>query len=90
MVRLVAAFAVLVLGACSDEPNAPNIDLTQLGAACGAGDTCQQGVTCVTYTGLGGQLKSCEISCADDADACPAGASCVTITDGPGEVCRAD
>jgi hypothetical protein len=90
MARLVAAIGMLVLAACSDADDPP-LDLTQLGAACGAGDSCQDGVTCLTYTGFAGnELKSCEIACPDDPAACPAGTTCVVIADGPGAVCRLD
>ena len=90
MARLVAAISVLVLAACSGGDD-PTIDLTQLGAACGPGDSCQDGVECLAYTGFGGtEIKSCEIACVDDAVVCPAGTSCVVISDGPGPVCRLD
>ena len=85
------AVAALVATACSSDDAPPDVDLTQLGADCDPGGGCAAGLTCLTYTGLGGQeLHSCEIGCGEDPGACPAGSSCVTISDGPGAVCRAN
>ncbi|MEO8552163.1 MAG: hypothetical protein ABI678_19430 [Kofleriaceae bacterium] len=58
------------------------------GEACPTGTTCDHGLTCVAYRGVGGnELHSCEIPCEDGAPACPAGQSCSTVKDGPGRVC---
>jgi hypothetical protein len=76
-------------GCASDDD--PTIDLDQLGAACSPSHTCSPGVTCLTYTGLGGtELESCEIQCETDAGVCPPGTACITISDGPGAVCRVE
>src|SRR5262245_57872580 len=72
-------------------PPPAGTDLSQLGSPCGADGSCPVG-TCVSYVGIGGakggELKSCEIKCADGT-ACPTGTTCKTIADGPGQVCRA-
>jgi hypothetical protein len=86
MARTFVAAVALALLACSDEP----VDITQLGDACGLGDRCPSGMTCLHYQGLGGELSSCEIPCTSDPDICPSGTICVTISDGPGPVCRAN
>ncbi len=56
------------------------------------GQTCAEGLSCVSYFGIAGpngpKFSSCEIPCADTKDACPSGQRCVTIADGPGQVCR--
>jgi len=92
MHRLVVA-VVVALGApaCSGDDAPPDVDLTQLGAACDPGGQCSAGLSCLTYSGFGGmELHSCEIACGEDPGACPAGSTCVTISDGPGAVCRAE
>ena len=59
--------------------------------ACGPGDACAAGLTCIHYYGIAGtngpEFKSCEIRC-KDSSACPKGWNCVTVSDGPGQVCR--
>lgn len=68
-------------------------DVSALGQPCGAGDSCGGGATCQTYYGFAGpsgpSFKSCEIPCGPAGKACPAGTTCVTVSDGPGQVCRA-
>jgi hypothetical protein len=65
-----------------------------IGEKCGEGDSCAQGLTCVSYYGIAGakgpQFKTCEIKCDKDHEetVCPKGTHCATIADGPGSVCR--
>lgn len=61
------------------------------GEACGPGDACADGLTCLHYYGIAGptgpEFTSCEIPCGAHG-ACPSGQRCITIADGPGSVCR--
>lgn len=63
-----------------------------MGENCGAGDSCGDGLTCVSYYGIAGargpQFKTCEVKCDKKGAKCPDGTKCVTVADGPGQVCR--
>jgi len=55
---------------------------------CSQGQQCAEGYSCISYTGIAGNLlKSCEISCID-SKYCPSGKSCLNISDGPQNVCQ--
>ena len=66
-------------------------DLSKLGTACGDGDRCEGGTSCVKYYGIAGpsgpEFASCEVAC-PSGKGCPSGTACITIADGPGAVCR--
>lgn len=56
------------------------------------GQTCADGMSCVSYYGIAGpsgpKFTSCETPCGTGKSECGPGLSCVTIADGPGQVCR--
>ncbi len=61
------------------------------GEACGVGDACAAGLTCLHYYGIAGpsgpEFATCEYPCKSDTD-CPAEQACSLIADGPGNVCQ--
>lgn len=66
---------------------ADSASVAHQGEACPAGTTCDTGLECVKYRGVGGnELASCEIRC-EGGVACPTGQTCATVKDGPGQVC---
>ena len=79
------------LGVTADDVG--TFDLSKLGTACGEGDRCDGGTSCVKYYGIAGpsgpEFASCEVRCPSGKGPCPTGTACITIADGPGAVCRA-
>ena len=62
-------------------------DAGKSGKAYKEGNTCEDGLTCISFFGLTGNDEHvCEVSC--ESSRCPDGMACQSYDDGPSNVCR--